>query len=1458
MVQKQKTCRQKNRSGAVRTFLQVAALLLVGFSSFTQAANPVIDIWYGDPQPFGQIGNPQYWVNVLGNVSDADGIQSLSYTLNGGPSQALSIGPDTRRLLEAGDFNIEIDFTNLVAGANTIAITAVDTLNNTTVRNVTLNYTAGMVWPFSYTADWSLATKISDIAQVVDGQWFIEPGGIRPSVMGYDRTFAIGDLFWSDYEITVPITIHNIDPNGFIWPSVSPGLGWTNRWTGHTTLNQGEQPHAFWQPSGGGTWYDAGANLLRLFGSTGGGLLVEDPNRTLTYDVTYVWKLRMETLPDGTSFYGMKVWPQGQTEPVNWDFSGTDGATGILNGSAIFIAHHVDATFGNITVLDLASDTVPPVITNNQVLHGVTSARIRWDTDEPATGSVDYGLTTGYEIGSVSQPVLGTNHSVLLPSLVPGNTYHYRINATDSRSNSASTADASFVFTGVPGVVSDDFSTTTLDTSVWTFINPLGDATLTMTGTQAEISMPGTAIHDVWTGTNTLPRLRQGVPDADFEVEAKFESMPTQSFQSQGILIEQADTVVLRFEFQQVNGQNNIFAASIVPNAQTRLSQNIAFSNPMYMQVSRTGDLWVLRYSYDGQAWTDAISFTQQIAMSSISVYGGNSGVPNTARIDYLFNTAAPISPEDGVLGINTGALPDGTVTQVYPDPVLVASGGIPPYTWSVTGGSLPPGLTMSAGGMISGTPTTEVGSPFTFQVQVQDSTLATATTSLGIVVALPPPPSIDPIVLPVGAVASPYPEQLMLGSNGVPPYTWSISSGALPPGLTLSTAGVISGTPTSEVGSPYNCTVLLTDAANVTATANLDVTILAAAPPTLTVDPIVLPDATAGQLYPDQTLTASGGYGAFTWSVAAGTLPPGLTLSSSGVISGTPTTEAGSPFAFTAQVTDAMAMSDSINLSLVVNPPPPPPLAIDPIVLADGLLGTPYAAQTFTATGGVPPYNWSVSTGSLPPGLSLSAAGVLSGTPTDATGSPFAFTVQVADSATPAVTDTINVGMVVNIPPPPPLVIDVTPLTAKPSVEPPINRQSAGMAPVTGFAAPTTRIPLIDDGRLINDITGGTEANTGGGIMAVANGAPLMDVNPAFVVHFPHWPSVPSVSLDDTAWTIFVDVDIINTQGDFPAIISQRNNSVPGYWQLNRFGQTSDMSFAWDAGNQFQEIVFPGGWPGTGRHQIVLTRDNGTFTLYIDGVQSGQAFNASPVPGSSASHDLILGVLQLELFTENRLEGRYHNVWINTHHAISGSDVASLQANPWQIYADTNLPGGTVGQTYANQALTVSGGTAPYAWSVASGTLPPGLTLSSAGVISGTPTDATGSPFNFTVQVTDNNATVATQSYTIDIQPAPLSIGTTYPPELGKTNQFYWWGGLAASGGQPPYTYSIASGWIPWPLTLDPQTGVIMGTPVSVETAYSTIQVTDANSDTATISLQITVQSGDYVCGACHGGSSF
>jgi type II secretory pathway component PulM len=164
-----------------------------------------------------------------------------------------------------------------------------------------------------------------------------------------------------------------------------------------------------------------------------------------------------------------------------------------------------------------------------------------------------------------------------------------------------------------------------------------------------------------------------------------------------------------------------------------------------------------------------------------------------------------------------------------------------------------------------------------------------------------------------------------------------------------------------------------------------LSITVLP--PPTIT--PITLPNGEVTIPY-SQTLTATGGVGAYTWTVTVGALPAGLSLSTAGVISGTPTIAGTS--SFTVQVADANGVTASANLSITVVAGP----AITPTALPTGEVTIPYS-QTLTAIGGVGAYTWTVTVGTLPAGLSLSTAGVISGTPTIAGTS--SFTVRVADA---------------------------------------------------------------------------------------------------------------------------------------------------------------------------------------------------------------------------------------------------------------------------------------------------------------------------------------------------------------------------------------------------------------------------------------------------------------------------
>src|ERR1051325_5922406 len=229
---------------------------------------------------------------------------------------------------------------------------------------------------------------------------------------------------------------------------------------------------------------------------------------------------------------------------------------------------------------------------------------------------------------------------------------------------------------------------------------------------------------------------------------------------------------------------------------------------------------------------------------------------------------------------------------------------------------------------------------------------------------------------LATGVIGTPY-SQTLTANGGMAPYTWSVSAGTLPPGLTLATTGIVSGTPTSTGTTTF--TVTVTDKKSDTASKPLSITVN---PPLAITTTSPLAAGIVGTAY-SQTLTATGGSGVYTWSVSKGSLPPGLTLAgATGVISGTPTATGTASFTVTVADTATPKQMASQPLAITINPAPP--VAITTTSLAAGTVGVAYS-QTLTATGGTGSYTWSVSTGTLPAGLTL--------------GSP-SFTVTVTDGA--------------------------------------------------------------------------------------------------------------------------------------------------------------------------------------------------------------------------------------------------------------------------------------------------------------------------------------------------------------------------------------------------------------------------------------------------------------------------
>lgn len=669
-----------------RRFGGVALLSLLWITQ--SLAVPTINVFGGLNQSYGQLGNPQEAINILGNVSDPNGIQSLTYRLNGAPPINLSMGPDTRRLLRNGDFNIDIYTSSLNAGANTVIITAVNNLSETRTETVTVNYTVGQLWPLPYNVNWSSATSINSVAQIVDGQWTLSGGTVRATYLGYDRLVAIGDKTWTDYEVTVPVTIYGIDPAGFGYPSNGPGVGLVFRWTGHTDYPiAGMQPKTGYLPLGAIGWYNwdqsGGGVRLKLLGNDLNTLQEDFSGFTMAFGVTYIFKMRVTTIPGVGGEYKMKVWQSGLSEPSSWTLQGTETLADPQSGSFCLVSHHVDATFGNVSVVAIQPDVTPPIISNIQSAAGATFATITWSTNEFATSTLQYGLTTNYELGTVNESDFVSSHSIEISGLTPQTLYHFRVQSSDASNNTATSSDQTFTTSAAANLVTDHFNSQSLNTSTWTFINPLGDASYSMTGTQLEFSVPGGVDHDVWNNGNRAPRAMQSINNTDFDVHLKFDTPVSEVYQLQGLIVDGGGGNFMRFDFVSELGVTRVFAASFVNGTPTvRVNTNIGSPtvSPLYLRVRRVGTTWTQWYSFDGLSWNTAGSFSHNLVVTSIGPFAGNAGSNPpafTCRVNYFVNGEDPArvnirafleGPLVAVDSMSTALRPQLPLLQPYDD----------------------------------------------------------------------------------------------------------------------------------------------------------------------------------------------------------------------------------------------------------------------------------------------------------------------------------------------------------------------------------------------------------------------------------------------------------------------------------------------------------------------------------------------------------------------------------------------------------------------------------------------------------------------------------------------------------------------------------------------------------------------------------------------------------------------
>lgn len=866
------------------------------------------------------------------------------------------------------------------------------------------------------------------------------------------------------------------------------------------------------------------------------------------------------------------------------------------------------------------------------------------------------------------------------------------------------------------------------------------------------------------------------------------------------------------------------------------------FNRPYSARFDVAGGRGPFSFAVGPNAFPPGLSIGAAIEAETKVVYGAMGGIPTgvgtfpnlvVVATDAAGRTASSAPFDIQVIDrfAVTANLPAGPTVGAPYSGSVVAADGQPPYVYAIASGDLPDGLQLDAStGAVSGRPTA-AGATYVSFASTDARGRVVTSDSVSIDVRAPLSYALAPPAFAIVGESYSAPASV---SGGRGPFWVLQKNGLLPPGLSFDAAGNLSGTPTRSGG--YGATLSLNDADG---RASPDVTLLQDVAERLTLAGSTPPAATRGKAY-SGGFSASGGHSPYVYALASGSLPNGLSLdASAGSISGTPgKVETASGISITATDRDGRtATSSTFGIDISDNPSFSASPGGWPTV------GQPYAASS-AVVGGRPPYSYALASGALPDGLALDAStGAVSGTPS-ASGSR-SLTLVVSDSlgATGQAGFTLDVRAQLGS-------------SGSFAAAATAGRFYSSSVQITGGRTPYTAslasgalpsgLRLMVEGGSVD--LSGTPSQTGGSTftlaladadgrtaqggpfeidtrapVSVGGSMPAVTVGHAYAAPFaaaggraPYGYAVSTGTLPTGLALDPVSGLVSGTpsaSGSFRGIVvaatdaDGRRGSTDPQAITVRDRISAAASAAVSYGTVGAAFSRPAAFSG-GRAPYVYALGAGALP---DGLSLDPASGA--IAGTPAATGSTAGLrVDATDADGDRAVGSTFSLDVRTPVAIQAPDTILVSSQTDGIW------GGVV----------ATGGSGNYAFAVASGSLPAGLTLdATTGQVKGVaPTPANTVA---TILATDDQGRTA-QSGAISIKAAAVVTGTFAAPAQAVVGRSFSAQPATATGGTLPYVYAVVSGGLPAGLSLDAATGRVSGTPTAAAATAPTIRVTDAD----------------------------